>query len=300
MGSRFPLNCSLAASVCMVFRPAAPVVFALLSILFTAPPLKAQIPIGHVLEIKGDWYLYQGVADVSSGHKVSQWQDVPPGGVMRVKSPSRDDYITVVDRNLNIVVRRKCERLNSCYEPIVFSRAVDESRGGGALLASKAWALLWGEGNGLSLFSKRGVATRLVEDVAPILNGRVDLRGVMQHMPKGKYSLASEKQGRKISDNTTVFDWDPGAPTVIAVGNRKSSLYEIDLVESSDPDSLIQNVSMVVLFCVSSDCPVALSSFQKTRSLTDGWANAASAETIHAFLRAYLEELVEVLNPSKK
>lgn len=285
-------------------RKAGPSLLALLSIVIAASPMRAQSPIGHVVDLKGDWYLYADSAAGNPTLKLAQWQDVPAGGVIRIQSPSTDNYITVVDPHLNIIAQRKCENLNTCYQPIFLPRTLKETGPADELasLARKAWTLLWGEPYQQSFHRVRGVAPRLAEGVAPVVNGRVDLREVMQHVPNGRYSLAAyQKQAAKHKHGeATAFDWDPETTTAVSIGNRKPGLYEISSLEPADESLPSAGVSVRVLLCAPQQYSRALASFQKAQGQTDQWANATAPETIHVFLRAYLTELAKAVSPSKK
>jgi len=256
----------------------------------------AQNTIGHVLDISGDWYLYVGGADSNEGQKLSRWQDVPAAGIIRIKTPSKDDHISIIDIHLNVLVERKCASSESCYQPIFLPANLTES---GILeetsaLLNGAWNLLWGEPYQSSLFRTRGAAPLLDEGVAPIVNGEADLRGLMQGMSSGKYSLV-EYRGQSPEDRvveSTVFDWNPATPAAISIGNRKPGVYEISSVVSVNQDNL-SRLSLRVLLSTSKDYLVAADSFKKVRSLTDKWAGATDPTTVHDFLRAYLSQLAK-------
>ncbi|MGA7794449.1 MAG: hypothetical protein WCA19_15555 [Candidatus Acidiferrales bacterium] len=270
----------------------------LLCHIMMAPSLFAQNAIGHVLDIKGDWYLYPGGADSNEARKLSRWQDVPPGGVIRIKAPSTEDHISIVDIHLNLLVAKKCAGPSTCYQPIFLPRDLDESGISGQLnsLLTGAWNLLWGEPYQLSLFRTRGVTRLLDEGVAPIVNGAVDLRELMQRMPKGKYLLASyQKQVQEGRQAEAIsFDWNPEVGSAISIGDRGPGLYEINLTDSADRFTPPTSISLRVFLCSSKEYPATSSSFQTVRALSDKWTDAADPETIHTFLRAYLAEVARM------
>jgi hypothetical protein len=270
----------------------------LLCVIAMAPSLFAQNTIGHVVDIQGDWYLYTGGADSNEAQKLSRWQDVPPGGVIRIKAPSTEDYISIVDIHLNMLVAKKCAGPNTCYQPIFLPRDLKESGVSVELnsLLTGAWKLLWGEPYQSSLHRTRGATPVLDEGVAQIDEGRVDLRELMQHMLKGRYSLvAYQKQvpeGRRAK--AISFDWNPDIGSVISIGDRAPGLYEISLVDSADQYTPSPSISLLVFICSSKEYPVTSSSFQRVRALSDKWTDAADPETIHTFLRAYLAEVARM------
>ena len=186
-----PLNCTSRITLVLAST--------LLFLVLVPPKLFAQSAIGHVLEIQGDWYLYPGGADSNEAKKLSRWQDVPPGGVIRIKAPSIDDHISIVDIHLNMLVAKKCDGPNTCYQPIFLPRDLKESGVSDELnsLLIGAWNLLWGEPYESSLHRTRGAPPQLEEGVAQINSHAVDfLSELMQHMRKGRYSLVAYEQKR--------------------------------------------------------------------------------------------------------
>jgi hypothetical protein len=276
----------------------------LLCIVMVAPALFAQGAIGHVLDIKGDWYLYRDGAESNKGQKLSRWQDVPPGGVIRIKAPSPDDHISIVDIHLSLLVAKKCAGPNTCYQPIFLPRDLDDSGVTGKLnsIVTGAWNLLWGEPYQQSLYRTRGATPILGEGIAPIENHTVDLRELMQHMHKGKYSLVPY-QPQVPEDRRTAaisFDWNPDVGSAISIGDWRPGLYEIGGVDLADRSTPLPTISLRVFLCSSSEYPVTSSSFQKVRTLSEKWAEAADQETIHSFLRAYLAEAARMNTEATK
>lgn len=281
-------------AACFASRSALVGTIALLSLLMMSPATYAQIAIGHVVDISGDWYLYPKGAESNEAQKLSRWQDVPPGGVIRVKSSSGDDSITIVDTRLNILVEKRCASPDACYQPIILplgSKGSEISEEVESLL-DRVWGLLWGEPYQSSLYRTRGTAPLLSEGVVPISNGEVDLGEIMGSTLKGKYSLLAYQGGPVEGRAPAIaFDWDPDVAKGIAMGDRLPGLYEISLVSLADRYLLAPDISIRVLICTSQDYAVKSGSFQHVLSLTEQWTDAVVPETRHAFLRAYLAEL---------
>jgi hypothetical protein len=268
----------------------------LLAMLMMAPGVGAQDRIGHVVDIKGDWYFYPGSAESSEAHKLSKWQDVLPGGVIRIKLPSAGDYITIVDVHLSMLVDKKCDSPNRCNQPIFLPHTASENGVSTELdsLLDRAWALLWGESPTASLYRVRGATPLLNEGVAllPHEHGKVDLAGLMTNMPKGRYLITAHRDpaGRKISGgDANSFDWDPSVSTTASIGNRPPGIYEISLLQPKG-DVPGERISVRVLLCSPNDYPETAASFERVRSQTATWVGAASLDTTHEFLRAFLTQ----------
>lgn len=264
----------------------------LICLMTIVSPVVGQTIVGHILDIKGDWYLYPEGAESVKNVKLSKWQDVPPGGVIRITSPSRDDYISIADIHLNILVERKCAGPNTCYQPIFLPRSLKENEFSESIdsILPKVWAVLWGEPYETSLHRTRGASPLFDEEIAPLVKGELNLKQLMNPMPNGTYSVVAYHP--KLSNQRTEinsFSWEPTANTA-PVLTLTPGLYEISL-STKEGYQPLPNVSMRLLVMQSEDYPVARTAFQKVRASTEKWASAASPETVHAFLRAYLSEL---------
>jgi len=264
--------------------------------LISALSLPAQnATIGHVTEIDehGKWYVY---ADANSNQRwrLRKWQDVPAGGVIRIESPAAGAHIALVDIYLKPLIAKTCETANTCYQPIFLPLTLAGAPDELSQIYRKVFHRLLGEPYQPSMHRMRGAATRLDEGVAPLENGRVDLRKVMIHMPPGKYSLQTYgPQAATAKPSGAVnFDWN-SQTTAISIGNRRPGLYEISLLEAADLDAPTSSASLRVLLCSSPQYASLLAAFERAQALTDGWGSTVSRETGHAFLRAYLAELAE-------
>jgi hypothetical protein len=273
----------------------------LIVILIAALSLQAQnLSVGSIQDIDkhGNWFLYPDT-NSTEGKKLARWQEVPAGGIIRNKTPNTGDYITIVDATLKVLVIKKCESLTSCYEPIILPRTLrtvpppDEITS----LFRRVREALSAEPYEPSMHRMRSAGMRLDEDVVSLMNGRVDLRKIMQHAPPGKYTLEpyeplpTGQQTAAKKSQAVGFDWRPTISS-LSVGPRKFGLYEISLAEAADIDSPVVAVSFCVLFCSSRDYAGLRGAFQQVQALTNQWAASADPET-HLFLRAYLRELAK-------
>ena len=93
-----------------------PRLFLALAIAGCAVPVQAQDKM-RIGEIAGYWYLESAAATSQSA-----WQEVPPGGVIRPKSPSAESHILIVYPDGTIVDKRNCASMNLCIKPIYLPR----------------------------------------------------------------------------------------------------------------------------------------------------------------------------------
>jgi hypothetical protein len=261
---------------------------------------EARPIIGHVLDFRGDWYLYGAEGGDAQSRKLSKWQELPAGGIVRVKSPAVDNYIVLVDQRLKIFVERSCRAESNCSQPIYLPKSSDEISGTDAYAVAlrKIWKALLGDPYERSMHRVRGM-TSLSEGIAPIRDGEIDLAEPMRGISKGKYALLACRQRKSCelernrdSQETLTFDWDPALATTVTVGRRgHPGLYEVRASQEPGPSASGVEVSVRILVCGSQSYPPALASFRRLQAITDKWGEAATPETAHSFLRAYLSQV---------
>ena len=247
--------------------------------------------VGHVLDLQGDWRLFDPGDDESAGRPLQKWQSVAAQGVIRLKSPATGDLISIVDRDLKVIVSRNCRVLATCYQPLYLPAGPHQTSLVKEALGS-VWEFLWDESYRQSLHRVRQTTGRMSEGIAAIADGDVDLKDAMAGMRSGRYvsaprrSSATPGAGREIE-----FDWNPEKTTIVQLGEQPPGLYEI--TRAATADRLYQNSgpSAYVLICDPRECPDVVSSFQRARAAAKNWESAARSAAIHQFLRAVLVEL---------
>jgi hypothetical protein len=257
------------------------------------------VVIGHVLDLSGRWDLYR---DAAAGNLVKELRAadvVSPHDVIRIKSPSKSDYISIVDTQLNIIIERRCQPPSTCYQPIFLPEVASRPAPGDELVR-KVWTWLAGEPYLWSLHRVRGPGRQFAEGVVPIVDEEINLADVMYNIEKGSYSLASyESQPTHLGrDEFVKFDWDPRRPRAISIGKLGPGLYEIRRAETAAELFGSQRISVRILLCAPQQCPQAVPWFRRVKSSTEKWDGAATPETIHAFLRVCLAELAKTGGPS--
>jgi hypothetical protein len=262
-----------------------------------------MVPIGRVLDLKGDWHLYPFGADESAARALQKWQDVTAKGVIRSQSPDPADHISIVDSELKILVARNCRVVATCYQPIILP--APPQRGGltkeTLAIVESVWASLWSESYQQSMHRVRGTTGRMGEGVVPIVDGELDLADSMAGMRSGKYILAPHDLSAVIAGTGggIDFDWKPANTKIVRVGDHKPGLY--DIVPAAMVDTLYQSKgpSVRLLICKMRQCPDALASFQRAQTAAAKWEGAAGEATVHQFLRAFLTELAKTVAAPK-
>jgi hypothetical protein len=253
----------------------------------------ADIVIGYVAELHGDWQLYLGGADSDDMQKLGKGQNIPAGAAIRIKTPSLDDYIVIVGLDLNILEQRRCRRVETCNSPILLPEKAERegSAGGFASLLRDAWARLRNEPYQPSLHRVRGGAL-MTDGVVALRERSVDLRDIMRYARAGRYALTrSEDAGRQQTGaQRMVFAWKPET-TTIAVGDLSPGLFDINEESAVATRSQGKDPPARILVCFPSAYFDAVSSFRKVLDVTDSWTDSVDPDTTRAFLRSLLASL---------
>jgi hypothetical protein len=255
-------------------------------------PKSDSVVVGHPVDLNGDWFVYDSTRGDETAHKLSKWQDLPPGGVVRIKSPSIGDYIKIVGRDLKELEERICNPVERCFQPIYLPWSADAESATDAFVGA-ALNLLAGAENERSMHRVRGLLLQS-EGVVSVRDGGIDLGEPMHGIIKGRYTLAAcnqevacEQEAITNSQKEVVFDWSPDLTTIALVGRLTPGLYSITPAEGSDQSAPGSKISVRILVCASRAFASTDAAFHKVRMLADKW----SGESAHAFLRAYLVQL---------
>jgi len=271
---------------------------AVLVVMIPSVHSEIQPVVGHVVELNGDWSVYDSARGDAQSHKLSKWQQLPAGGVVRIKSPSTGDNINIVDENAQELIERLCNPVEHCLEPIFLPQSVAAKSGDFfKAVLRQAWnllpPLLPGDDYEPSMHRVRGLRLQS-EGVVPIRDGGIDLGEPMHSIIKGRYTLAAcnpeatcQQEASPRPEETVVFDWNPELTTIALVGPLPPGLYVISPVEAPDQGASGLKISVRLLVCASKAFASTRSAFQSTQMLADSW----SSETAHAFLWAYLVQL---------
>jgi hypothetical protein len=244
------------------------------------PRAQAQQIVGRVIEIRGDWTL-------NNGQRLSRWQGVPAGGVIRISSPRTSDRITI-DAGGEIIASRICSQPGACNRPIRLPHHASASPS----LWNTITGWLFGNSDRYARQGSRGGRNNLLEAVALLKDEGLDLSAMFQEMPEGKYDLVIRmlpRDGRKRLGPIPV-EWDPDNPSAVSVPTVLTpGLYRFVL--SSDADDLSFERDAWALVSTPENYEKVAASFDEAKEITKQWGDQVEPETISSFLRAYLDYL---------
>lgn len=253
----------------------------------------ATQPVGHVVELNGDWFVYASSRGDASSKKLSKWDEVPAGSVIRAKEPSTNNYLSIVDENAKELLVRLCRPTTNCLQPIYLPETTNQPQGTSGIFGQalhQVWNLLAGGEYERSMNRVRGPLLQ-TEYVLSAQRGRLDLSEAMRGNFKGQYTLVRCQQEASCGLTKSLarpftFDWLPDTPNVSAPARLPTGLYEISLADDPDRQDSRQ-VSVRILICSAKEADAARLAFAKAVKITESW----SAGSKHAFLRAYLAQL---------
>jgi hypothetical protein len=255
------------------------ILFSLLAAVFiSALSVCAQSPVAYVVEKSGVWVL-NGDSPVTPGQKL------PAGGLIRRRSSSSEDHITISDMQMEVLrsASRNCATDN-CSRAITLPRP-PPSRSFVKSLWDAAMETIFGSPHRSdSNLSRSG---GLAEGVVEYKDGKVSLRGVLT--PEGEQYLrwravTFARSGEwnlpvNLGKDATVSGLGPG-------------LYEINLMRSNG--SNFEPVgSSWILVALPADYEKASAAFNEVREIGDKWGDRVRPETRRLFLQASLENLTE-------
>jgi hypothetical protein len=255
----------------------------LLVVSFTAAPAlgQRQPHIGYVYELRGDWVSEDGT-------KLFKSSRLQAGERVHVRSPTSDDFIVIVNKTNSVIGRRSCNRADECAHPLVVWQVVVES----------VWDLLFGErGEVIVIRSREG--PELLDGVAELRGGRVNLSTSFQRLPAGVYYLSMQSVGRPgtaAAEGNGVgvrkINWGPKSPPVMSGRGLRPGLYELALhLQAGDGDTIPTGATAWVLLSKSKTFRNNTAAQQEAQALTDSWGNTVSTESKRDFLRAHLAHL---------
>lgn len=286
---------SLAAIAAARSRPVC--LYVLLAVLCSAVPAGAQEHVGHVLDVEGVWYL-----DGRSRQTLSRFDEVPAGGVIRIQSPSRYDYIKIAYSNGEILNKR-CRNQGECDQPILLPRTAQRRASAWNIIMEAAMGLFRRNPGKYSVHMVRSDRGKLWEAVVQTKNGQVDLAPVFNGMNKGTYHVRFERRspdGKPAdagSGEPVTVNWDPAVPSPILISKLQPGLYEMVLLERRDAEYKPTPESAWFLVSDHEQYAQTASSFREAIRLTATWREETDEATVRSFLRAFLDHLA--LQPAR-
>lgn len=245
------------------------------AVLFAAAAVPAQTTVAYVLERRGTWTLGNAAAGLAPGQKL------PAGGVVRRRSASPDDYITIANLQSKVIASQNCS--SNCSGSISLPRTPSTSGPRSWFQAVMATIFASPYRDDSNLIRSGG----LPEGVAEYANGKVDLSSIIE--PAGVQYL----RWRTVK-TAAAGEW--GQPVKLGkdaiVSGLKPGLYEINLMRSNG-SGFEPTASSWILVTTTADHEKSKAAFQEMQKAADEWESSVRPETKRLFLRAALESLAQ-------
>ena len=257
---------------------------ALLLLTVPAAPRAVQ-HVGLVLDVRGEWVLYEGGKVVG---RVEPGQGVPAGGTVR-PTPPGTGWVVILLPNDRVI---KCEagNMGDCRRPFGPGR---KPSGFGRFYAAV-----------INLFSGKGLeyesaaprtphSTRLREAVLGLDADQVDLAPVFEQAGEGRYHLLFTAAGRDAHGEpfpTVALNWKRGGAAKVAVRGLKPGLYRLLLLDETMRDEP-SGPEAWVLVTDAARFAAASAAFGEARAWSERWRARGSGDAERIFLRAYLDSL---------
>jgi hypothetical protein len=244
------------------------------------------------MNIEGRWYL--------DGHPqlLVVGDNLPAGGVIRIQSSSRDDFIQIAF-NGGGALSKRCRNEGVCNKPLALP---------GTPQRPPSWlqsvmALLRGDRERYVALLRRSPCGQPSEAIAQAENGQVNLAPVFKGMAKDKYYVHFQRISpgsqlmSNLSDEPTTIDWNPADDSEMPPLKLQDGIYEMILMgcTAAKPEASIATAWFLVRN--HEQYAQTASLFSEASSFTETWGDDVDRVTARSFLRAYLEYLA--LQPVK-
>jgi hypothetical protein len=257
-----------------------------LSLLAFAPQARAAANIGRVLDVSGEWRLWENGRDVG---KIELGQAVTSMSTARPRSDEGWLVIHLVDDS---VIRCEVGNLGACARPLVLN---GRPAGGGRFFRAIVY-LLTRQPELYEIVMSRGRDEDSLREAVVVLDrGTIDLGPVFGTMREGRYHLrlspASPDPTRKKFD-PLVFDWRQGASSKVTVAGLTPGLYRVLMLDEQKDDEPT-GVDAWILVSDVRQFPKVSAKFQEAVEWSREWRGGAARRAERTFLRAYLDSLTQ-------
>ncbi|HSK71255.1 MAG TPA: hypothetical protein VK892_06140 [Pyrinomonadaceae bacterium] len=253
---------------------------AFLSISVLPNSVKAQISIGYVLEIRGDWYLNNTIP-------LRQGQKLPASGVIGIKSPNRFDRIKIADLNGEIRMDEKCAKDCSFKLPAAPVKTSYLSA-----ILSTIMSLIWSESSErYSAHRSRG--GEISDGIVKLENDQMDLSPLLSSQGEKylQWRKIPLKGAKEFGEWSKPIELKLGnGKMIISVKDLQPGLYEFNLLRRME-NSFEPTDSAWILITPAKDYEKSVESFEQVKKLNKNLNDGIKPETAGLFIRAYLDNL---------
>lgn len=253
------------------------------ALLVLASPARASANIGRVLDVSGEWSLWENGRDVG---RIERGQAITS---MSTARPRSDEGVLVIHFIDDRVVRCEVGNLGACARPLTLR---GRSPGRGRYFTAIGYLLLRHPELYELVMSRGRDENELQEAVLLLDRGEIDLGPVFVMMPRGRYRLRLShvrQEGTRIRFDAFDFNWR-GVPSKVSIPGLTPGLYRVLLLDELKDDEP-KGADVWVLVSDARQLPKVSARFQEAAEWSRGWHEGAARKAGRVFLRAYLDSL---------
>ena len=259
---------------------------ATLALLVFASQARAAANIGRVLDVSGEWRLWENGRDVG---KIERGQAVTS---MSTARPRSDEGLLVIHLMDDRVIRCEVGNLGACARPLVLN---GRSAGRGRFFTAIG-LLLMRQPELYELVMSRGQDDDSLREAVVVLDrGAVDLGPVFEQMRESRYHLrltpVRQDAARKKFE-PFVFDWRKGASAKVTIAGLTPGLYRVLMLDEWK-DNEPTGADAWILVSDVEQFPKVSAKFQGAVTWSRGWHEGAARRAERTFLRVYLDSLMK-------
>lgn len=244
----------------------------------------AAVNIGVVLDVSGEWVLFENGKDVG---RIQRGQGVTDGSTVR---PRSDEGWVVILLKGDKVIKCEVDDLKDCKQPLHVPQ--------GASFLGQFWSavsrlllnneIIWDR-----IFTRSPGEDGPQEAVVNFDGGQVDVGPAFRKMPLGRYHLRFipvRPDGPRTKINPVSLSWEQSAHATLSVPGLRPGLYRLLLLDQRKDDEP-SGLEAWVLVSDAEQFQKTSARFRQAQTWSQRWSKGAARDAGHTFLRVYLDYL---------
>jgi hypothetical protein len=251
----------------------------------------AAVNIGVVLDISGEWVLFENGKDVG---RIQRGQGVTAGSTVR---PRSDEGWVVILLKGDRVIKCEVDDLRDCKQPLTLPRGPSFI---GQFWSAVSHLIFNDETIWDGIFTRSPGEDNPQDAVVDFDGGQVDVGPIFRGMLPGRYHLRFipvKPDGLRSNINPVTLNWEQSAHDKISVPGLTPGLYRLLLLDQSKDDEP-SGLEAWVLVSDAEQFQKTSARYRQAQNWSQKWSKGAARDAGHAFLRVYLDYLNR--NPARR
>lgn len=261
------------------------------ALLVCGGPANAQV-IGYVFGIEGNWIL-----STDPARSLTAGDPIPAKGVIDARSPSRLDYIVIIDRRSGKLTRHACDPILRCTSSFPVAQPTEGREGTFTRTLDAIMKVFREEPDLISVHISRG--STWPDGLVQLVGREFLLDDILRDASQQAYGvqlrllLPSRAQAAELERSEITWDVE-GRPRV-RLRKPYPGLYEMSQSEQAGGNLRIASNEVWVLAVPAARYADVANAYRDAKRLVASWGADVDEGARRAFLRAHLKLLAEDL-----